>query len=111
LVTGTGHHRKAIVTKNRAAKLAARTIAADQDVRRPEAAYMDDRRKLRLPDGAVHNFADSTLRPTMHNEDAQRLWVAHIMREAASRVGHSSSTAATPRRGLRGDRHQAAGPA
>jgi hypothetical protein len=87
------------MTKNRAAKLAARTIAADQD--------------LRLPDGTVHNFADGALRPPTKNEDTHRLWVAHVMREAASKGwallrhgGHEADEAAAAIEAL-----HAAGPA
>jgi hypothetical protein len=101
------------MTKNRAAKLTARTIAADQDVRRPKAAYLDDRRKLRLPDGTVHNFAYGALHPRTRNEETQRLWVAHVMREAASKGwrliqhgGHTADEAAVAIDALR-----AAGPA
>lgn len=46
---------------------------------------MDDRRKLRLPDGTVHNFADGALLPPTRNDETQRLWVAHVMREATSK--------------------------
>jgi len=101
------------MTKNRAAKLTARNIAAEQDVRLPEAAYMDDRRKLRLPDGTIHDFSQAAASPRTKNEDLQRIWVAHLIREATSKGwrifqhrGHTASEALAALNAL-----QAAGPA
>lgn len=101
------------MTKNRAAKLSARTIAAEQDVRLPEAAYMDDRRKLRLPDDTIHDFSRAAASPRTKNEDLQRIWVAHVIREASSKGwrifqhrGHTASEATAAIEAL-----HAAGPA
>lgn len=50
------------MTPNRALKRAARAIAAASDIRLPEAEYLADHRKLRLPDGAIHDFSTGPLR-------------------------------------------------
>jgi hypothetical protein len=50
------------MTKNRARIRAAKTLAASSDIRHPDASYLADHRKLRLPDGTIHDFAQGPLR-------------------------------------------------
>jgi len=50
------------MTRNRATKQAARTIATDQDIRMPDAAYLADHRKIRLDDGTIHDFSTGPVR-------------------------------------------------
>lgn len=50
------------MTKNRARIRAAKALAASSDVRHPDASYLADHRKLRLPDGTIHDFTQGPLR-------------------------------------------------
>jgi hypothetical protein len=51
-----------IMTKNRARIRATKELAASSDIRHPDASYLADHRKLRLPDGTVHDFSKGPLR-------------------------------------------------
>jgi Tfp pilus assembly pilus retraction ATPase PilT len=50
------------MTKNRARKRATKALTNAADIRRPEAAYQADNRKLRTPDWGMINFAEGPLR-------------------------------------------------
>jgi hypothetical protein len=50
------------MTKNRARIRATKALAASSDIRHPEASYLADHRKLRLPDGTIHDFSEGPLR-------------------------------------------------
>jgi hypothetical protein len=50
------------MTKNRVRVRATKELAQTEDIRHPDASYLADHRKLRLPDGTIHDFATGPLR-------------------------------------------------
>jgi hypothetical protein len=49
------------MTKNRARIRAAKALAQTAGIRHPAASYLADNRKLRLPDGSIHDFSKGPL--------------------------------------------------
>lgn len=73
------------MTKNRARIRAAKALAASSDIRYPDAAYLADNRKLRLPDGSIHDFAERPLRYLGLPGNGQGQTASETVREARSK--------------------------
>lgn len=82
------------MTKNRARIRAAKAIAASSNVRHPDASYLADHRKLRLPDGTVHDFAQGPLRVSGNDIGTARAQAGFIRSRAEEKrwvIAHVSA--------------------
>ena len=84
------------MTKNRARIRATKELAQTEDLRHPDASYLADHRKLRLPDGTIHDFATGPLRFLGLPGNGQGDAVGSAVREARSKGWRIDSNAPGP---------------
>lgn len=73
------------MTKNRARIRATKAPAASSDIRHPDASYLADHRKLRLPDGTIHDFSEGPLRCLGIPGSGAVVAALDVQREAAAK--------------------------
>lgn len=73
------------MTKNRARIRATKALAASSDLRHPDASYLADNRKLRLPDGTVHDFSTGPLRYLATRDSSITVLLNKVAEEAESK--------------------------
>ncbi|HEX9088666.1 MAG TPA: ATPase, T2SS/T4P/T4SS family [Arthrobacter sp.] len=85
------------MTKNRARIRATKALSASSDIRHPDASYLADRRKLRLPDGTIHDFATGPLRYLGLPGNGQGHALSETVREASSKGWIAAGVVPGPR--------------